>query len=67
MNVFCCYIKEELSKKFTIEADVFFSKKKELVHFAFTRPLISYPFYGEIIDFVVDQWEERKTFLLVIK
>lgn len=67
MNVFCCYIKEELSKKFTIEADVFVSKKKELVHFAFTRPLISYPFYDEIIDFVVDQWEERKTFLLVIK
>ena len=67
MNVFCCYIKEELSKKFTIEADVFVSKKKELVHFPFTRPLISYPFYDEIVDFVVDQWEERKTFLLVTK
>ena len=52
INIFCCYIKEGLSKKFRIEVDVFLSKKKQLVNFAFSRPLISYPFFDEIIDFV---------------
>ena len=39
MNIFCCYIKEELSKRFRIEVDVFVSKNKELIPFTFSRPL----------------------------
>ena len=60
MNVFCCFIKEELSKKFRNEVYVFVSEKEKLVHFAFSRPLISYPFLDEIIDFAAHRWEERK-------
>lgn len=50
MNVFCCYMKQELFKKFKTEVDVFVSKKKALVYFAFYKLLISYPFFHEVID-----------------
>ena len=66
MNIFCCYIRNELSKKFKIEVDVFMSKKK-LAHFAFYKPLISYSFFDEIIDFVVCRWEERINFFTNFK
>ena len=49
MNVFCCYIKEELWKKFRIEVDVFVFKKKKFVYFAFSRPLISYLFLMKLL------------------
>ena len=61
MNIFCYCIKEELFKKFRIEVDIFVSKKK-LVHFAFSRPLISYSFFDDIFEFVVCQWEDRRNY-----
>lgn len=42
--------------------DLFVSKQKVLVNFAFNRPLISYLFFDDIIDFVSCQWEERTFF-----
>lgn len=63
MNVFCCYVKYKLFRKFKVEIDAFVSKKKKLVHFAFYKPLISYPFCDEIIDFVASRWGERRNFL----
>ena len=37
-------------------------KKKKLVDFPFIRPLISYPFFDDIIEFVGCRWEERRNF-----
>ena len=68
MNVFCCFIKEELSKKFRNEVYVFVSEKKKLVHFAFSRPLISYPFFGWNYRLCCSPMRrKKKTFLLIIK
>ena len=45
-----------------MEVDVFVSKKKKLVHLLFLEPLISYPFFEELIDFVKSYWQRRKFF-----
>ena len=34
MKVFCCYLKDTLSKKISLDADVFVSRKKKHVHIA---------------------------------
>ena len=39
MKVFCCYLKDALSKKFSLDADVFVPKKKRHVHIAFKIPI----------------------------
>ena len=39
MKLFCCYLKYTLSKKFSLDADVFFSSKKNHVHIAFKIPI----------------------------
>ena len=49
-------------EKFSIEVDVFVSKKKKLVHLSFLKPFISYPFLEELIDFVKSYWQKRKYF-----
>ena len=60
MNVFCLCLASSICKKFRIEAEVFVSKKKKLVHTALEKPLISYYFFDELINFVEQYWEERK-------
>lgn len=47
MNIFCCYNREKVFKKFRIEIDAFVSKKK-LVHFAFYKPMMPYPFFTRL-------------------
>lgn len=56
------YIKDEIFQKFRIEVNVFVSKKKKLVHFAFYKPLMSYPFFHDIINLVADPLEGTKIF-----
>ena len=62
MNIFCRCLSESIFKRFNIEADVFVSKRKKLVHIAFERALISYYFFDELINFIEHYWHERKYF-----
>ena len=62
MNSCCRYLSDSSFKKFNIEAGVFVSKKKKLVHIAFETPLISYYFFHELINFIEHYWSERKYF-----
>ena len=62
MNIFYKCLSEPVFKRFNIEADVFVSKKKKLVHIAFERPLISYYFFDELINFIEHYWHEHKYF-----
>lgn len=41
---------------------MFLCQGKKLFHFAFNKPLISYPFFDVIIEFVANRWKERKNF-----
>ena len=63
MKTFCHYKKTEIKKKIKISVDVFITKRKTLVHFAFVNPLMLYHFYDELICFVQKEWDERKFFL----
>ena len=63
MNSFCICLRSSLSQKFKVEVDVYVSKKKKLVHMSFLKPLISYSFFEELIDFVESHWKKRKVFL----
>ena len=52
MNKFCRHLRLSLSQRFNIDVDVYFSKKKKLVHMSLIKPLSSYRFSEEIIEFV---------------
>ena len=41
MNVFCHYIRQAILEMFHLDVDVYVSRKKDLVHFAFKKPLSS--------------------------
>ena len=60
MNIFCCCLSDSVFKKIAIEADVFVSKKKKIVHIE--RPLISYYFFHELINIIQHYWNERRCF-----
>ena len=62
MKVFRCYLKDALSKKSSLDADVFVSRKKKHVHIAFKIPISEYEFFDRLIDFISDEWEKRKIF-----
>ena len=63
MIIFSKCLSESIFKRSNIEADVFVLKKKKLVHIAFERPLISYYFSDELINFIEHYWHERKFFI----
>lgn len=44
----CEHIRESILNRFGIEIDVFISRKRKLVHFAFRQPLLSYTFSNEL-------------------
>ena len=62
MKVFCHYIREAILEMFYLDVDVYVSRKKGLVHFAFKKPLSSYSDFDNIIQFVSDEWRKRKIF-----
>ena len=62
MKVFCDYIREAILEIFHLEVDVYVSRKKSLVHFAFKKPLSRYSDFDNIIQFVSDGWRKRKIF-----
>ena len=62
MKLFCSYLKDVLSKKFSPDIDVHVSKKKKHVHNAFKIPISDYEFFNKLIDFISSEWEKRNTF-----
>ena len=63
MKVFCHYIRKAILEMFHLDVDVYVSRKKGLVHFAFNKPLSSYSSFDNVIEFVSDEWRKRKFFL----
>ena len=62
MKLFCSYLKDVLSKKFSLDIDVYVSKKRKHVHIAFKIPISDYEFFDKLIDFISSEWEKRNTF-----
>ena len=60
--MFCCYLKDALSKKLSLDAGVFVLRKKKHVHIAFKIPISEYESFDKLIDFLSDEWEKRKIF-----
>ena len=57
MNDFCRNLMHSLIDKFEIDVDVYVSeKKKKLVHISSVKPLISYVFFGDIVQFIRSYW-----------
>ena len=56
MKVFCHCIREAILEMFHLDVNVYVSKKKGLVHFAFKKPLSSYSNFDNIIQFVSNEW-----------
>ena len=62
MRVFCWFIKEKIERRLGLSVDIFVSKKKKLVHFAFKKALSSYSCLNELVSFVRKEWEKRDMF-----
>ena len=60
--MFCCYLKDALSKKFSLDPDVFVSRKKKYVHAAFKISSSECESFERLVDLISDQWEKRKIF-----
>ena len=53
MKVFCCYLKDALSKKLSFDVNVFVSeKKKRRVHTAFKISISEYEIFDKLIEFI---------------
>ena len=63
MKVFCCYLKEALCDKFSLDVDVFVSRKKHHVHIAFKIPISEYESSDKLIEFLLKEWEKRNIYL----
>ena len=50
-------------KKFSLDANVFVSKKKKHVDIAFKMLISEYESFDRLIDFISNEWEKRKKFL----
>ena len=48
IKVFCCYLKDVLSKKFSLDADVFVSRKKKHMHIAFKILISEYESFDDL-------------------
>ena len=64
MNSFCRSLTDAIQLEFNINANVFVSGKKKIVHLSLHKPLIYYPFFKQIIRFIRKYSESRKYFCL---
>ena len=64
MNSFCRSLTDAIQLEFNINANVFASRKKKIVHLSLHKPLIYYPFFKQIIRFIRKYSESRKYFCL---
>ena len=60
MTNFCRSLTDAIRIEFNINANVFVSKKKKIVHLSLHKPLIYYPYFKKIISFIRKYWEDRK-------
>ena len=51
-----------MSKKFESEVDVFVSEKEKIVYMSLMKPLVSYKFFNEIIQFIKIFWYHKQKF-----
>ena len=56
MKVFCYYLKEALLKEFSVDVDVFVSKKRRHVHITFKIPIPEYQSFDQLIEFIAKEW-----------
>ena len=61
-NFFCQCFSDSIFRKFSIEVEVFVSKKNKIVYIAFEKALMPYSFFDEIISFIEQYWSRRKLF-----
>ena len=62
MNNFCHALTDSLRKKFESEVGVFVSKQKKIVNMSLMKPLVSYKFFNEIIQFIKIFWYHKQKF-----
>ena len=55
MNAFATILKSSIEKRYDIEVDVFFSRKK-LLHIGFEKTLSTYDFFDELLDYIEFLW-----------
>ena len=67
MKIICYYFKEALAKQFSLDADVFVSKKKRHVYIAFKVRISKYEVFDKLIEFILKEWEKRKVFFFDYK
>ena len=60
MKNFYRFLKKSLRSKFEIEVDVFVSKKTKTVHMSLMKPLFSYEYFREIINFIKKFWNHKQ-------
>ena len=65
--MFCCYLKDAISKKFSLDIDEFVSKRKRHVHIAVKMSISEYETFGRLIDSIPHEWEKRKIFFNAYK
>ena len=63
-NNFCRCLEESTHCEFNIDARIFVSKRKKLVHLSLSKTLSSYHFFHELIRFVRMYWNKRQYFYL---
>ena len=61
MKVFCCYLKDALSKKFSSTPTYWFEKRRD-IHFAFKIPISKYESFDRLTDFILNECENRNIF-----
>ena len=62
MKVFCHYIKDAILETSLLDVDIYVSKKKGHVHFAFKKPLSRYWNFDNIIQICFWWIENKKSF-----
>ena len=62
MNSFCRFLTDAIQFEFHVNAHIFVSKKKKIVHLSLHKPLIYYPYFKKIVTFIRKYWENRKYF-----
>ena len=64
---FCCYLKDAHFKIFSLNVDVFVSRKKRHVHITFKISISQYESFDELIEFTSNEWQKRKIFFFDYK
>ena len=65
MNAFATILKSSIEKRYDIEVDVFFSRKK-LLHIGFEKTLSTYDFFDELLDYIEFLWFNPVNFVFLL-